>query len=118
MRALVVEALQEVIEPRLLLQEVPRCRLGRLLLQRQMHALVPAILLRMARADALDRDPQPQPPHVYIATRPVPLAWETLVLKPKLVDPRERLLRHRANQWCFPAPLHLIKLRHPCSEQP
>ena len=57
MRALLVVALDEAIELRLLLQEVLRRRLGRLLLQRQMHALVPAVLLRVAGLDALDGDP-------------------------------------------------------------
>ena len=57
MRPLLVVALDEAIELRLLLQEVLRGRLGRLLLQCQVHALVPAVLLRVAGLDALDRDP-------------------------------------------------------------
>ena len=48
---------------RLLLQDIRGGRLGGFLLQRQMHPLVPAVLLRLARRDALDLDPQPEPPH-------------------------------------------------------
>ncbi len=40
-----VEDLDEAIELRLLLQEVLGGRLGRLFLQGQMHALMPAVLL-------------------------------------------------------------------------
>ena len=54
MRSLLVVALDEAIELRLLLQEVLRRRFGGFLLQRQMHALVPAVLLRIAGLDALD----------------------------------------------------------------
>ena len=36
----------EGVEARLLLQDVRRGRLGRFLLQREMHPLVPAVLLR------------------------------------------------------------------------
>jgi hypothetical protein len=46
----------------LLLQEIGASRLGGLQLQRQMHALMPAILLRVARLDALDVDTEPEPP--------------------------------------------------------
>lgn len=53
----------ERIEAFLLLQEVERRRFGGFLLLGQMHALVAAILLRVARLDPLDGDPQPQPPH-------------------------------------------------------
>ena len=50
MRPLVVEALDEGIEAGLLLQDIGGGRLGRFGLQRQMHALVAAVLLGMARA--------------------------------------------------------------------
>lgn len=63
MRALLVEDADELIEPGLLLQEVLRGRLGGFLLERQMHALMATVLLRMPRLDALDVDPQAQPPH-------------------------------------------------------
>ena len=62
MRPLVVEALDEVIELGLLLQEVAAGRLGGFELQGQMHALMAAVLLRMAWFDALDLDAEPQPP--------------------------------------------------------
>ena len=48
MRPLLVEALDEAIEPRLLLPHVAGRRLGGFLLQGQMHPLVPAVLLRLA----------------------------------------------------------------------
>src|SRR5437762_7082159 len=63
MGPLLVEGGDELIETRLLLQEVLGGRLGGLLLERQMHALMAAVLLRVARLDAFDVDPQPQPPH-------------------------------------------------------
>ncbi len=50
MRPLPVVAIDEGIEARLLLQDVGGGRLGRFLLQRQVHPLVPAVLLGMARA--------------------------------------------------------------------
>jgi hypothetical protein len=63
MRPFAVIARDERIEARLLLQEV-QCRgLGRFAFQRQMHALVAAILLGMTWLDALDADAQAQPPH-------------------------------------------------------
>ena len=58
MRALLVEGVDELIEARLLLQEVLGGGLGGLLLQRQVHALVAAILLGMSGLDALEVDPQ------------------------------------------------------------
>ena len=50
MRPLLVVALDEAIEARLLLQHVGGGGLGGFLLQRQMHALVAAVLLRDGRA--------------------------------------------------------------------
>ena len=67
MRALVVEVVHEGVEPRLLLQEVLGGGSGRLLLQRQVHAFMAAVLLRMAGLDALDGDAQAQPPHRELA---------------------------------------------------
>ncbi len=63
MRSLAVELGYEVIELRLLLGEVLTRWLGGLQLQCQVHALMPAILLRIARFDPFNANPQPQPPH-------------------------------------------------------
>jgi hypothetical protein len=51
MRPLVIEPIDEGIEARLLPQDIGRGRLGRLLLQREMHPLVSSVLLRMARSN-------------------------------------------------------------------
>src|SRR5207302_11014532 len=63
MGPLLVEGADELIEARLLLQEILGGRLGGLLLERQMHAFVAAVLLRVSGLAALDIDPEPQPPH-------------------------------------------------------
>ena len=63
MRSLIVVNPDEVIEALLLLQEVERGGLGGFILERQVHALVASILLRMSRLDALNVDAQSQPPH-------------------------------------------------------
>lgn len=68
-RPFVIETGDEPIELRLLLKEVLGRRLSGLLLRGQMHPLVPAVLLRMARFDALDVDPQTQPPAYVLETR-------------------------------------------------
>src|SRR5689334_25368564 len=62
MWALLVVALDKSVEARLLLQDVRGGRLGGFGLERQVHALMPAVLFRMAGADALDLNPEPQPP--------------------------------------------------------
>ena len=54
MGPLAVELVDERIEARLLLEHVRRGGFRRLPLQRQVHPLVPAVLLRMARLDPLD----------------------------------------------------------------
>jgi hypothetical protein len=59
---LVIVNPDEPIEALLLLQEVERRRLGGFLLEREMHALMAPVLLRATRLDALDLDPQPEPP--------------------------------------------------------
>ena len=56
MRSLVVEDLDEIIEACLLLQEVASRWFGSFFFQREMHAFVTTILLRMAELDALDAD--------------------------------------------------------------
>src|SRR5678816_3318968 len=62
MRPLAVEFLNEGVEARLLLQAIAAWRSGGFLLQGQVHALMAAILLRMAGFDALDGDAKAQPP--------------------------------------------------------
>jgi hypothetical protein len=52
-------AIDEAVEPGLLLKEVLSGGLGGLLLQGQLHALVAAILLRPARLDAFDVNAEP-----------------------------------------------------------
>jgi hypothetical protein len=61
MRPLIVVAIDEIIELGLLLQEVAGSRLGGLQLERQVHALVAAVLLRVAGFDAFDRNAEPEP---------------------------------------------------------
>ena len=63
MRPLCIEFADKIIETRLLLEAVHARRSGGFLLERQMHALVAAVLLRVAGLDPLDGDAQPQPPH-------------------------------------------------------
>ena len=56
MGTLVVVNPHELIEAFLLLQEVEGSRLGGFLLERQVHALVAAVLLGMTGLDALQAD--------------------------------------------------------------
>src|SRR6266851_787626 len=70
MGALLVVALDEGIEARLLLEHIRLRRAGGLPLQGEVHALVPAVLLRLARLDPLDQNAEPQPPHGEL-TQPV-----------------------------------------------
>src|SRR6516164_3137378 len=51
------------LEAGLLLQAVQSGRSGCFFLQREMHALVAAVLLRVARLDALDGDAEAEAPH-------------------------------------------------------
>jgi hypothetical protein len=62
MRSFVVKLLQEDIELGLLLKQVGTGGARGFFLQRQMHALVTTVLLRMAGPDAFDADAEPQPP--------------------------------------------------------
>src|SRR3546814_20697786 len=58
--AFAVELADKIIETGLLLQAVGAGRAGRLLLQRQVHALVAAVLLRLAWFDAFDLNAEPE----------------------------------------------------------
>jgi hypothetical protein len=62
MRSLLFEFAHESTKTRLLLEDVAAGRAVRLLLEGQMHALMAAILLRVAGPDALEGGAQPQPP--------------------------------------------------------
>jgi hypothetical protein len=60
--SLVVVNPDESIKALLLLKEVEGGGLGGFFLQRQMHALMAAVLLWMSGLDALQFDPESQPP--------------------------------------------------------
>ena len=62
MRPFGIELADEGIEALLLLQAVGARRPGCFLLESEVHALMAAILLRMAGLDALDGDAEPEPP--------------------------------------------------------
>ena len=62
-RPLVIVGGSEPVEAPLLGGERIGRRCGGLRLEGLVHALVPAVLLRMTGSNALDCDPQPQPPH-------------------------------------------------------
>lgn len=66
-RALVVEDLDKLVETRLLLKKIGGGRFGRFFFQREMHAFVTPVLLRMSGLDAFDADAQAQPPHRELA---------------------------------------------------
>ena len=63
MRAFCVVFPDEIIERHLLLRVIFAGRPGGFLLQGQVHALMLAILLRMAWLDAFDGDTESEPPH-------------------------------------------------------
>src|SRR6266545_2771165 len=67
MRPVPVVLVDEGVEARLLLEDVRRGGFGRFFLQRQVHPLVAAVLLWMARFGPLDLNPQSQPPHRQLA---------------------------------------------------
>ena len=60
MRTFVVEDFHEVVKTRLLLQKALSGGLGCLFLEREMHALVTAVLLQMTRLDPLNANAQPE----------------------------------------------------------
>jgi len=56
-----------IVEAGLLLKEVCGSVLGGFFLQSEMHALVTAVLLRMARLDPFNANPQAEPPDRELA---------------------------------------------------
>lgn len=62
MRAFHIEFVDEAVETDLVLQHVHLGRARGLLLECEVHALVLAVLLRVARPDAFDGNTEPQPP--------------------------------------------------------
>src|SRR3954470_9067140 len=67
MRPLVIELLHERIEARLLLEDVRARRARRLVLEREVQPLMPAVLLGMARCNPLEADAEAEPPHRQLA---------------------------------------------------
>src|SRR6185437_10046661 len=67
MRALAVVLLHEVIEARLLLKDIRGSWSRGGFFQREVHAFMSAVLLGVAGRDALQADPQPEPPHGQFA---------------------------------------------------
>lgn len=63
MRSMLVIAFDERVEAGLLLQHIGGRGVGGFSLERQMHPLVPAILLRVAGLNALQLNAEPEPPH-------------------------------------------------------
>src|SRR6185312_896199 len=61
-RSFVVKLLEEGIELGLLLKQVGAGWASGFFFERQMHALMPAVLLRMTGPNAFDRDAQARPP--------------------------------------------------------
>src|SRR5262249_49239926 len=62
-RAFAVEHVDETVEAFLLREEVRSPRAGGLLLEREVHALVAAVLLGVGGLDAFVTDTEPAPPH-------------------------------------------------------
>jgi hypothetical protein len=62
-RPFVVELPEKLVEFALLLQAVHSRRSSGFVFERETHALMPAVLLRMTGLDAFDDDAQTQPPH-------------------------------------------------------
>ena len=62
MRPFFIEFAYESVETHLLLQDIAARRPRRFLLERQVHALVAAVLLRVTGTDALEGDAEPEPP--------------------------------------------------------
>jgi len=67
MRALMVVAVDEVIEALLMLEQVLRRGFDGFFLQRQVHPLVAVVLLWMPGFDAVNEDPKAQPPDRELA---------------------------------------------------
>ena len=63
MGAFLIELVPEAVKTILLLEAIGPRRSGGFFFEREMHALVTAVLLRMAWLDALDRNAEPEPPH-------------------------------------------------------
>ena len=62
MRPLVVEDLDKLVEPGLLLKKIGSRRFSGFFLQGQMHALMATVLLRMTRLDPFNANTEPEPP--------------------------------------------------------
>lgn len=90
MGALVVVALEELVEARLLLEEVGCGGFGGFFLEREMHAFMAAILLGMAGLDALDVDTESllKPKSAWALAKGTPLSVRIASGRPKSLNAR------------------------------
>src|SRR5439155_9153946 len=98
MRTLLVVLAAEVVEAPLLADEIRPGGASRLVLEGAMEALMPSVLLRVARLDQLGRDTEPDPPHREPRDPPDRLAGErrTVVAADDRGSPYSRKARSRA----------------------
>ena len=119
MRAFGVELVHEGVETVLLLQKVGARRARCLLLEREVHPFMPAILLRMAGLDAFDADAQPEPPdrqprkveEAVGGGEGTPLSERMALGSPRSANSRRALRRPEVGHQCVRQLLNLLNVQ-------